>query len=105
MGTSIQKNVENNALQKEKMPTMQAYIKKMEGEIKKALPSVMTPERFTRITLSALSTNPKAYMELHMGSFPLEQRHRTRRYSGADPQAIPHATVSPQDSSFNQLPL
>ena len=59
MGTSIQKNVENNALQKEKMPTMQAYIKKMEGEIKKALPSVMTPERFTRITLSALSTNPK----------------------------------------------
>ena len=39
--------------------TMQNYIKKMEGEIKKALPSVMTPERFTRITLSALSTNPK----------------------------------------------
>lgn len=39
--------------------TMQAYIKKMEGEIAKALPSVMTPERFTRITLSALSTNPK----------------------------------------------
>ena len=30
MGTSIQKNVENNALQKEKMPTMQAYIKKMD---------------------------------------------------------------------------
>lgn len=59
MGTSIQKNIENNALQKEKTPTMQAYIKKMEGEIKKALPSVMTPERFTRITLSALSTNPK----------------------------------------------
>ena len=40
-------------------PTMQQYIKQMEGEIKKALPSVMTPERFTRITLSALSTNPK----------------------------------------------
>ena len=39
--------------------TMQAYIKKMEGEIAKALPSVITPERFTRITLSALSTNPQ----------------------------------------------
>lgn len=40
-------------------PTMQQYIKQMDGEIKKALPSVITPERFTRITLSALSTNPK----------------------------------------------
>ena len=39
--------------------TMQMYIKSMEGEIKKALPSVMTPERFTRMTLSAVSTNPK----------------------------------------------
>ena len=39
--------------------TMQAHIKRMEGEIKKALPSVLTPERFTRIVLSALSTNPK----------------------------------------------
>ena len=40
-------------------PAMQQYIKQMEGEIKKALPSVLTPERFTRIILSALSTNPK----------------------------------------------
>ena len=39
--------------------SMQAYIKQMQGEIKKALPAVMTPERFTRIVLSALSTNPK----------------------------------------------
>lgn len=39
--------------------TMQAYIKRMEGEIKRALPSVITPERFTRIVLSALSSNPK----------------------------------------------
>lgn len=37
--------------------TIQDYIRKMEGEIAKALPSVLTPERFTRITLSALSTN------------------------------------------------
>lgn len=39
--------------------TMQQYIKSMEGEIAKALPSVITPERFTRMVLSALSTNPK----------------------------------------------
>ena len=39
--------------------TMQMYIKSMEGEIKMALPSVITPERFTRMTLSAISTNPK----------------------------------------------
>lgn len=37
-------------------PALQQYIKQMNGEIKKALPSVMTPERFTRIVLSALST-------------------------------------------------
>jgi recombination protein RecT len=39
--------------------TMQTYIKSMEGEIKKALPSVITPERFTRMVLSAISMNPK----------------------------------------------
>ena len=37
--------------------TMQSYIKAMEGEIKKALPSVITPERFTRMVLSAISVN------------------------------------------------
>lgn len=31
----------------------------MEPEIKKALPSVVTPERFTRMALSALNTKPK----------------------------------------------
>ena len=39
--------------------SMQTYLKSMEGEIKKALPSVITPERFTRMVLSALSVNPK----------------------------------------------
>ena len=43
----------------QKPKKMQDYIKKMQGEIAKALPSVLTPERFTRITLSALSTNSK----------------------------------------------
>ena len=36
-----------------------AQIKQMEGAVKRALPSVMTPERFTRIAVSALSTTPK----------------------------------------------
>ena len=39
--------------------TIQQYIKAMDGEIKKALPSVITPERFTRMVLSAISVNPK----------------------------------------------
>lgn len=34
-------------------------IKAIEPEIKKALPAVMTPERFTRIALNALNTTPK----------------------------------------------
>lgn len=57
MSAKIQNAVSsvNNAAGK----SMQTYIKSMEGEIKKALPSVITPERFTRMVLSALSVNPK----------------------------------------------
>lgn len=54
--------IQNKAAEMQQAPaktTMQQYIKSMEGEIKKALPSVLTPERFTRMVLSALSTNPK----------------------------------------------
>ena len=51
MPTSIQKVAESKAVTKNEGKTMQAYIKQMEGEIRKALPSVLTPERFTRITL------------------------------------------------------
>lgn len=54
--------IQNQAAAIAKAPekkTMQQYIKSMEGEIKKALPSVLTPERFTRMVLSAISTNPK----------------------------------------------
>ena len=54
----IQKQ-KNQAVQTKETPTIQDYIKKMAPEIEKALPSVITPERFTRITLSALSTNPQ----------------------------------------------
>lgn len=34
-------------------------VKAMEPEIKKALPDIITPERFTRMALSALNTTPK----------------------------------------------
>jgi recombination protein RecT len=44
---------------KSEKKSMQTYIQSMSGEIKKALPSVLTPERFTRMVLSALSTTPK----------------------------------------------
>ena len=56
--TTIQRATANAPVTNSR-PTMQQYIKQMESEIKKALPSVITPERFTRIVLSALSTNPK----------------------------------------------
>ena len=54
--TKIQNQVAKAAPEKK---TMQMYIKQMEGEIKKALPSVITPERFTRMVLSAISVNPQ----------------------------------------------
>lgn len=55
----IQTKVNNQVANNGEKKTMQNYIKSMEGEIKKALPSVITPERFTRMVLSAISTNPK----------------------------------------------
>lgn len=57
MANIIQKR--QNEMKAPERKTMQQYIKSMEGEIKKALPSVITPERFTRIVLSAISVNPK----------------------------------------------
>lgn len=59
MAGQIQKAAANTAVAKKGPTSIQDYIKVMAPEIKKALPSVMTPERFTRITLSALSTNPQ----------------------------------------------
>ena len=48
------------AVAKKKNPSsIQDYIEVMKPAIQAALPSVMTPERFSRITLSALSANPK----------------------------------------------
>lgn len=59
---TIQRRTQENAAMQAaggERPTIQQYIKQMQSGIKAALPSVMTPERFTRITLSALSSNPK----------------------------------------------
>ncbi len=45
---------------KRKQPqTLKEYVEAMSSQIAKALPKVMTAERFTRITLTALSSNPK----------------------------------------------
>lgn len=57
-GGRIQKATGGAVMQK-KDSGMAALVKSMQGEIAKALPSVLTPERFTRITLSALSGNRK----------------------------------------------
>ncbi len=59
MAGKIQTAANTTAMQKKQPKSLQDLIKVMEPEIKKALPTVMTPERFTRITLSALSTNPQ----------------------------------------------
>lgn len=45
--------------QENKKPSLQGLIRAMEPEIKKALPSVITPERFTRMVFTALSSNPQ----------------------------------------------
>lgn len=59
MANTIQNQVATTNNTSVEKKTMQSYIKSMEGEIKKALPSVITPERFTRMVLSAISVNPK----------------------------------------------
>lgn len=59
MSGKIQNQIATKNTNSEAPKTMQTYIKSMEGEIAKALPSVITPERFTRIVLSAISMNPK----------------------------------------------
>lgn len=55
----IAKTQGTKALAKKQPQTIKDYINEMSGEIAKALPQVMTPERFTRIALSAVSNTPK----------------------------------------------
>jgi recombination protein RecT len=59
----------STAIQSKKAPeTIQEYIVSMKSGIAAALPSVMTPERFTRIALSAVSSNTKL-QQCNPGSF------------------------------------
>lgn len=48
-----------NGVKLKKSMSIAELIKAMEPEIKRALPEVITPERFTRMALSALNTTPK----------------------------------------------
>ncbi len=59
MEGKITKKQQAAAPAEKRQKTMADYIKSMSGEIAKALPKSITPERFTRITLSALSSNPE----------------------------------------------
>lgn len=56
MGNST---VKGDAVKLTKNMPIKEMVKVLMPEIKKALPSVMTPERFTRIAISALNNNPK----------------------------------------------
>ena len=59
MANTIQKAQQNQMTKNPGKKTLTDMIKVMEPEIKKALPSVLTPERFTRMILSAVSTTPQ----------------------------------------------
>ena len=54
-----EKTESKGAVKLTKSMSIADMIKAMEPEIKKALPQVITPERFTRMALSALNTTPK----------------------------------------------
>lgn len=54
-----EKIVEEGKTKLTKSMSIADLIKAMQPEIKKALPDVLTPERFTRMALSALNTTPK----------------------------------------------
>ena len=58
-GGAIQKAQEQRAAARQGARSIKDLIVSMEGQIAKALPSVLTPERFTRMVLTALSTNQK----------------------------------------------
>jgi recombination protein RecT len=57
-GGLVEKRAQMQAVEK-KDNSMVGLIRQMEPQIRKALPSVITPERFTRMVLTALSSTPK----------------------------------------------
>ena len=48
----------NEVAQTTQVTGLKLLLSKMQGQIAKALPSVLTPERYTRMVMTALSTNP-----------------------------------------------
>lgn len=54
-----EKTTQNTKVKITKSMSIEDMIKAMEPEIAKALPKVVTPERFTRMALSALNTTPQ----------------------------------------------
>ncbi len=55
----IQKQAENKVQNTNKTNTIKDYVKLYENQIARALPKVMTPERFSRMVLTALTKTPK----------------------------------------------
>ena len=53
----VTKTANNAVTEKKKPQTMKDLVTVMMPEIKKALPNTITPERFTRIVMSAISNN------------------------------------------------
>ena len=82
MANMIQKAAEKRAespvtavTQQKKPQTLQDYVQRMSGQIKMALPANLTPDRFQRIVLSAISSNTK------LQGFPLPRLYREIEYS------------------------
>lgn len=59
--TSLQSRANNaaSAGEKKRPQSIMQWVQVMKPQIAKALPSVITPERFTRIAMTAVSSNPK----------------------------------------------
>ena len=58
MTNKIQTAAKNAAAAKA-APSLKNYLKAYEGQFAKALPKMITPERFTRMAMTALTVNPK----------------------------------------------
>lgn len=58
MSGKIQKAATNTAAQTNQPKSLNGWLKKYEKQIAKALPSVITPERFVRMAMTAVSSNP-----------------------------------------------
>lgn len=56
---ALSKAADNHPKKPQSQWTMQDWVKNMQPQIEKALPKTITPERFTRMVLTALSTTPQ----------------------------------------------